>query len=104
MSAACPGAGFRDNPIPLKGGLRGPRLGSAGPPVPRPGDRPRLGIGSRADPLRGDISHDHPRFDTQAPPYFSRDSPRHGPETYVELRRVSDRATACPHLKSREPS
>jgi uncharacterized protein len=54
----------------------------------KPGERLRLEIGSRSDLLRSDASHGHAQFDMQAPPYFSRNTLHHGPETYIELDRI----------------
>jgi uncharacterized protein len=58
------------------------------PVIFKPGERLRLEIGSRSDLLRSDASHGHAQFDMQVPPYFSRNTLHHGPETYIELDRI----------------
>ena len=35
-----------------------------------------------------DVSHGHAQFEMHVPPYFSRNTLHHGPETYVELSKV----------------
>jgi predicted acyl esterase len=55
----------------------------------RPGERLRIEIRSRSDVLRSDASHGHAQFDMQVPPYFSRNTLHHGPDSYIELHRVS---------------
>lgn len=52
-------------------------------------ERLRFDVGSRTDLLRSDVSHGHAQFDMQVPPYFSRNSLHYGPETYIELRKVT---------------
>jgi len=46
-------------------------------------------VGSRTDLLRSDVSHGHAQFDMQVPPYFSRNTVHYGPDSYVELSRVT---------------
>jgi putative CocE/NonD family hydrolase len=58
------------------------------PVVAKKGEWLRLDVGSRTDLLRSDVSHGHAQFDMQVPPYFSRNTLHHGPETYIELRKV----------------
>jgi putative CocE/NonD family hydrolase len=54
----------------------------------KPGERLRVEIGSRSDLLRSDASHGHAQFDMQVPPYFSRNTLHHGPDTYIDLHQV----------------
>jgi len=58
------------------------------PVVVKKGERLRLDVGSRTDLLRSDASHGHAQFDMHVPPYFSRNTLHHGPETYIELHKV----------------
>jgi uncharacterized protein len=58
------------------------------PVVVQKGERLRLDVGSRTDLLRSDVSHGHAQFDMHVPPYFSRNTLHHGPDTYIELSRV----------------
>jgi len=58
------------------------------PAVFKPGERLRVEIGSRSDLLRSDASHGHAQFDMQVPPYFSRNTLHHGPDTYIDLQQV----------------
>jgi uncharacterized protein len=53
------------------------------------GERLRFDVGSRTDLLRSDVSHGHAQFDMHVPPYFSRNTLHHGPETYIELHKVT---------------
>lgn len=62
------------------------------PVMLKAGEKLRLDIASRVDLLRGDPGHDHPQFDMQVPPYFARNTLHYGPDTYLELRRVPNRA------------
>jgi uncharacterized protein len=59
------------------------------PVIFKPGERLRLEIGSRSDLVRSDASHGHAQFEMQVPPYFSRNTLHHGPDTYVDLHRVN---------------
>jgi uncharacterized protein len=52
----------------------------------RAGERLRFDIGCRTDLLRSDVSHGHPQFDMQVPPYFSRNTLHYRLDTYVEVR------------------
>jgi hypothetical protein len=45
-------------------------------------------VGSRTDLLRSDVSRGHAQFEMHVPPYFSRNTLHHGPETYIELHQV----------------
>jgi uncharacterized protein len=58
------------------------------PVVFQTGERLRVEIGSRSDLLRSDASHGHAQFDMQVPPYFSRNTLHHGPDTYIDLHQV----------------
>jgi hypothetical protein len=71
-----------DEPVTLRFSL------TPHPVIFKPGERPRLEIGSRSDLLRSDASHGHAQFDMQVPPYFSRNTLHHGPDTYIELHQV----------------
>jgi uncharacterized protein len=59
------------------------------PVVVKKGERLRFDVGSRTDLLRRDVSHGHAQFDMHVPPYFSRNTLHHGPETYIELHKVT---------------
>ena len=58
------------------------------PVVLRPGERLRLDVDSRTDLLLSDQGRGRAQFQTQVPPYFSRNTLHYGAETYVELRKV----------------
>jgi uncharacterized protein len=64
------------------------------PVIVKPGERLRVDIGSRTDPLRSDASHGHAQFEMHVPPYFSRNTLHHGPDSYIELHKVPLRAQA----------
>ncbi len=59
------------------------------PVLLKAGERLRFDVGSRTDLLRSDVSHGHAQFDMQVPPYFSRNTLHYGPDSYVELSRVT---------------
>ncbi len=62
------------------------------PVLLKAGERLRFDVGSRTDLLRSDVSHGHAQFDMQVPPYFSRNTVHYGPDSYVELSRVTRNA------------
>jgi hypothetical protein len=59
------------------------------PVVVKKGERLGFDVGSRTDLLCSDVSHGHAQFDMHVPPYFSRNTLHHGPETYIELHKVT---------------
>jgi uncharacterized protein len=58
------------------------------PFVVKRGERLRFELGSRTDLLLSNTSHGRAQFDMQVPPYFSRNTLHHGPETYLEVQKV----------------
>jgi hypothetical protein len=60
-----------------------------GPTRPKPGEKLRPEVTSRTDLLISEMSHGRAHFNLQVPPYFSRNTLHHGPQTCTELHRVS---------------
>jgi uncharacterized protein len=58
------------------------------PFVARKGEQLRIDVGSRTDRLLSNTSQGRAQFDMQVPPYFSRNKLHHGPDTYMEVRKV----------------
>lgn len=90
-STACEIAIDSEVPEPLMPG-EAVQLAFSLTPAPvrlQPGEKLRFDIASRTDLLKSDPSHGYVHFDLPVPPYFSRNTLHYGPQTYLELHRVS---------------
>ncbi|MHB8884140.1 MAG: CocE/NonD family hydrolase [Methylovirgula sp.] len=90
-STACEIAIDTDIREPLTPGVPVPLVFSMTPAPVRltKGEKLRFDVASRTDLLKSDVSHGYVHFDMPVPPYFSRNRLHYGPETFIELRKVT---------------